>query len=578
VSTKLELLDAFYGSDEFPIDWDEGERELFWVYNDLYVPNPVSPMYFDIGGYWLNADYMFRRFGTSFGCDWLGKTVNGYLYTAAAPADPSARVESTQYEARYVARAPRDPHYAERMSQYLDWVLPHCADNFLTWWRERLRPEIERNFAYLDAVDYEAASLVELAVVLEDAIDIHDRHWKIHWQLNFAQLASTIRLETAIREVKGELDEELFGRLQSSVDDRNWDSIAALWKLKEEINRDEQLCAAFKRTTGADTLRALRASPRGQLFLAESFEPYRREFGNKTIWTHEFAFPTWRENPIPIVEAIRGYLESDYDYKSALGAVKADLDRATAELMQGVESGEGRRQLERALQLALKMNPLTPDHHFYIDQGTNARLRYVLVAIGRRLAAAGLLDDPEDVIYLLYNELRALMANPSALDARAIVSSRRDDHERALQLRPPDWIGTATKAALEFPYLRLWGYPERFHAASSTQPEEIGGLAASAGIAEGIARRVASPAEFDAVGDGEILVCRMTNPAWMVVFTKIAGLVTDAGGTISHPAVIAREFGIPAVVGTSVATERITTGDRIRVNGSTGRVEILSHD
>jgi pyruvate,water dikinase len=81
--------------------------------------------------------------------------------------------------------------------------------------------------------------------------------------------------------------------------------------------------------------------------------------------------------------------------------------------------------------------------------------------------------------------------------------------------------------------------------------------------------------EFDQVRDGDILVCQMTNPAWVVLFTKIAGLVTDTGGTTSHPAVLSREFGIPAVIGTSNATKRIKTGDRIRVDGTTGVVEIL---
>ena len=75
--------------------------------------------------------------------------------------------------------------------------------------------------------------------------------------------------------------------------------------------------------------------------------------------------------------------------------------------------------------------------------------------------------------------------------------------------------------------------------------------------------------------DGEILVCQMTNPAWVVLFTRIGGLVTDAGGVASHPAVVAREFGLPAVVGTSVATKLIATGDRVRVNGATGLVEVL---
>jgi phosphohistidine swiveling domain-containing protein len=77
------------------------------------------------------------------------------------------------------------------------------------------------------------------------------------------------------------------------------------------------------------------------------------------------------------------------------------------------------------------------------------------------------------------------------------------------------------------------------------------------------------------VKKGEIMVCKMTNPAWVVVFTKIKGLVTDSGGVLAHPAVVSREFGIPAVVGTSVATEKIKTGMRIRVNGNTGVVEII---
>jgi phosphoenolpyruvate synthase/pyruvate phosphate dikinase len=81
--------------------------------------------------------------------------------------------------------------------------------------------------------------------------------------------------------------------------------------------------------------------------------------------------------------------------------------------------------------------------------------------------------------------------------------------------------------------------------------------------------------EFDEVRDGDILVCQMTNPAWVVLFTKIAALVTDTGGLTSHPAVLSREFGIPAVIGTSVATQRIVTGDRLRIDGSAGKVEIL---
>jgi pyruvate,water dikinase len=572
---SADVLGVFHGDDSFPIEWDAGERELFWVLDDLHCPNPVSPMFFDIGGWWLTCDHMFRRFATPFACDWVAKRINGYVYTAAVPPDPELRAEATEYQARYAPRVPRQPGYGERLGPYLDWTLPHYAERFSAWWRDRLRPEIERNFAHLERGLGEQASLVELAVLLEDAIDVHDRHWKIHWMLNFGQFSATLALTDTIRAVRGEVDEALVGRLQSSVVDRNWDSIEALWRMKEEVKGDEQLTTAFT-GDGADVRSRLESTDRGRRFLQERLDPYRVEFGNRSIWSHEFVYPTWREEPGPIVEAIRGYLESDYDFPAAVDAVKHDFDGAVHELLDPVPEGPEQERLRTALDRATAMNPLTPDHHFFIDQGTNARLRLVLVAIGRRLVDAGVVQDAEDVVFLHYNELRAVMADPAALDAAGLAADRRMERQAAFRLRPPGWVGTATPEALAFPYLANWGFPERFYRSLAEAQEVLSGLPASPGLVEGPARVVDSPDEFDAVGTGDVLVCKMTNPAWVVVFTKIAGLVTDSGGVASHPAVLSREFRIPSVVGTSVATERIATGDRLRVDGSAGTVEILA--
>jgi pyruvate,water dikinase len=168
-----------------------------------------------------------------------------------------------------------------------------------------------------------------------------------------------------------------------------------------------------------------------------------------------------------------------------------------------------------------------------------------------------------------------LIGDAAAIDAKALVEQRRAQRTEAQRLHPPNWIGTATPSQLAFPYLVNWGYPERFYQQQARDGEKITGIAASPGQVEGVARVVKTVDEFDDVADGDILVCQMTNPAWVVLFTKIAGLVTDTGGTTSHPAVLSREFGIPAVVGTSVATHRISTGDRIRVDGTTGEVDVL---
>ena len=571
-----EVLGQFKGDENFAVDWNEGEEDLFWILDDLHCPNPISPMYFDIGGWWLTCDHMFRRFGTPFASDWIAKNVNGYLYTAAVPADPSAYGEASEYGNRYVPRVPEGSEYAEKIGAYLGAVLPHYAYNFLDWWRERLTPEMDQNFVYLDGQDTDEMNMVELAILLEDAIDIHDRHWKIHWMLNFAQFSATTDLNATIEDVKGEADPGLMGRLQSSTNDRNWDAVEDLWKMKEEIKEDEELRRAFEAGVASDVVAALEGTERGQRFISERIEPHQQEFGYKAIWAHEFQYKTWKENPVPIVEGVRGYLETDYDYPKAIQHVKDDLEAAKRELMEDVPEGEGKERLQNALDLSLRMNPLTPDHHFYIDQGTNARVRLVLIAIGKKLAEADLLDDQEDVMFLRYNELRVLMFNPDEIDAREIVSDRRDDQEDAFEIRPPEWLGTATQQALDFPYNALWGFPEKFYKEPSEKTDEVVGLGASAGVIEGEARVVTSIEESDQVKEGDILVCKMTNPAWVVLFTKVSALVTDAGGTVSHPAVVSREFGIPAVVGTSDGTQKIKTGDQLRVNGSTGIVEILS--
>jgi pyruvate,water dikinase len=137
-------------------------------------------------------------------------------------------------------------------------------------------------------------------------------------------------------------------------------------------------------------------------------------------------------------------------------------------------------------------------------------------------------------------------------------------------------VGTATDEALAFPYLANWGFPEKFYRKPPARDGVINGLPASGGVVEGTARVLLTPEDFDKVQKREIAVCRTTSPAWVVLFTRIGGLVTDAGGMTSHPAVVSREFGVPAVVGTSDATLRIKTGDRVRVNGSTGQVDVLS--
>lgn len=562
------VLATFHGDESFPVEWaNEEEEELFWFLDDNHCMYPLSPMYWSLNGWWgPTLEYMYRRFGFPLGRAWIGKRVNGYLYSAIVP---------------------RDPKEAEAIGPYYFWIMPTYADKFLEWWHDRYLPEILRNFEYLDTFPTETATLQELMVFLEEAIDIQERHFRIHWILNLAQFQSSLDFQAAVKEVIGEVDPNLIGRILISNKDRNWDSLEAMWKLKEKVKADPDLKAIFDAgETASAILPALEASEKRRAFL-QDVHAYAKEFGYKAIFPHEYINKLWVEDVTPIVETIKGYLVSDYDFPSAYKRVLDDQKAAIDELLSMVPATatpEQRAKLKEKLDLAVKMMPLTPDHHFYLDQGTFGRMRLVLLAIGRRLTAMGLLDDPEDILFLEYDQLRQYVANPkteanpNGFDGKAVVKRARREWEKAWKIRPRSWIGTVTYWSMYIePYHTLWGWPQRFEReqAGVAAKDVVRGLPASPGMVEGTARVVWGPDEFGQVKKGEVVVCITTNPAWVVVFSKISGLVTDTGGVLAHPAVVAREFGIPAVVGTGDATARIKTGDRIRVNGNTGEVEIL---
>ncbi|MFV2063018.1 MAG: PEP-utilizing protein, partial [Chloroflexota bacterium] len=508
MALKEEILGQFLGDDAFPIEWtSETEKLLFWVYDDLHCPKPLSPMFEDIGGWWLTCDHMFRRFGTPFASDWIYKNINGYLYTAAIPAEAGLVVETQEYNLRTNPIVPEDPHYAESIGAYLGAVLPVYGSNFVGWWRDRFVPEMQRNFDYIeDMLDKsDQLSLPEVAVLLEDAIDMHDRHWKIHWMLNFAQLSATLNLRAVMEKTHGEVDEVLLGRLQNSADDRNWDKIRSLWEMKEEVKVDPALSAIFNAQTAAEIVPALEAGQRGRRFIDERVVPYQKEYGWHAVWSHEFVFPTFREDMNPIIQLVRDQYASDYDYPSAIAELKADIDSAAEDILKGLE-GEALEEMRATNEINLRMAPLTPDHHFYIDQGANAHVRLVLVALGQKLVDQGVLDSPADVVMFRYNQLRAFIGDPGSMDGRAIVAAAKAKRSEAENVKPRDWVGTVTETQLSFPYLNLWGFPDKFHRTQEKESGKVSGIAGSPGVVEGIARVVLSEAEFDRVEVGVVIL------------------------------------------------------------------------
>jgi len=214
------------------------------------------------------------------------------------------------------------------------------------------------------------------------------------------------------------------------------------------------------------------------------------------------------------------------------------------------------RRLLRVMRAGLGIR----EHPKYLVVQVLDRAREVAQTVGGNLARAGALDRADDVRFLTWDELVEIGEGRST--PREMVESRRAAFALDQKRQPPLVLASDG----EIPILS---------SRADLPAGSIGGIGASAGVVEGSARVVLDPAA-EVLHAGEILIAPFTDPGWTPLFTHAAGLVTEVGGLMTHGSVIARELGIPAVVGAAGATTRIHTGDRVRVDGTRGYVEVIA--
>ena len=230
------------------------------------------------------------------------------------------------------------------------------------------------------------------------------------------------------------------------------------------------------------------------------------------------------------------------------------------------ERRAGRGQLDRRLAL-LSVQHAHREAAALAHHGQRSR------AMRQRLVAEGRLDTAADVFLLRLDELRAAVADAWGQSCQELVAARTRELEDARAQAPAPWLGDppAADAAVPPMVAKFYGVP----GTASHEGDLIRGTAASAGRATGIARLVRDARDFSRLTAGDVLVSPTTTPAWTPVFTSIGGLVTDSGGILCHAAVVAREYGLPAVVGTDAATRLIPDGALVSVDGTTGEVHIM---
>jgi pyruvate,water dikinase len=518
---------------DFPIHWDNpDDAQLTWKLENDHATTPAqrlrSSFSSELIGPAVQRAYAQLQMTSRF----RSLTVNGYSYFAELTNHTSPAPAHDALLQRHIADLPRR-------------------------WREEFEPELLHDIAAWRAFDLSGASQDELAHYFERLLERQARHWEIHFLTVFPVINSMRFLAQRYVELTGDKDEQAVYRLVAGFPSKTTERDTALHELAELARRTPAVSAAFTQHTNAQLLIQLRAASEAQAFV-RACAAYIETYGERS--EGELDRPTWREDPAFVFIALRAILNSaPRDPHAELAAAAAAREQFVAATLAKIPADK-RDEFMMVLQGAQGCYPLRETHAFFIDQMSAAHFRYAVLELGRRFTQRGIIAQRDDVFHFELSELRELARSPQSDEWRERPAQRRAEYARWLQLTPPPFIGKS---------------PEATNAAP-TVATQIKGIAASKGVARGVARVIHTMAEFARVQAGDVLVCPTTFPPWTSLFRTITALVTDAGGVLSHGAIVAREYQLPAVVAAANATRTIQDGQYIEVDGTRGTVTILS--
>ncbi len=235
------------------------------------------------------------------------------------------------------------------------------------------------------------------------------------------------------------------------------------------------------------------------------------------------------------------------------------------------------------MKVAQNCSRFSEEHNHYLDLYTHALMRRSCMGLGNRFAKSGAINQPDDIFFLMPDEVRKAGINPDKLNLKPIVQRRRKEWQEWNQKGNPPAIfkeGFTLEQAIGGLVQSLDPIALKVVVGSMPVPKpelkaDLLGTCGSSGMAEGIARVVMRDEDLPTIQKGDILVAMSTSPAWTPVFSMISGVVVDRGASLSHAAIVGREYGIPVVMNVFTGTQVIKSGQRIRVDGNLGAVYIL---
>ena len=442
-------------------------------------------------------------------------------------------------------------------------------------WDENRKPASIATHRELQAVDPDALSDEELVAYLKRCRDHHQAMMAQHMRFTAGAVLPVGDFLAHVGDWTGLPPSELLGLMRGSAEVSSGGS-DEMDRLKAALAED----AAARELLGSDgdpaeVLSRLR-SLEGEAGRAVS--GYLDLVGNRLIDGFDIAEPSALELPDALLRSIRIAVSGEERASS-------DVDARIAEIRAQVPSVH-QAEFDELLGEARLTYRLRDERGVYSDIWASGIMRRAALGAGRRVAHRGRISSPEQMLDASLDEMCALVSGsggPSAdeLARRAAYRASMTAKDVPAVLGPPK-PPPPDPAGLPPPVGRLMravgiALGHLFGSSEAKNEEKIlYGLAASKGVYEGPARRVSGPSEFGRINRGDILVTESTTEAFNILLPLLGGIVTDNGGLLSHAAIVSREYGIPGVVGTREATERIADGDRIRVDGDAGEVTVLS--
>ena len=442
-------------------------------------------------------------------------------------------------------------------------------ENVWTW---RWRPEVEAHLAFWDGFDLRGADDAALLAHLDATFERLVRIWHLHFEIALPggrAREAFVALHRELFEEASELDAASLLQGRSTLTTRAGE---ALWSVRDAVEAVPGLSEAIVALPAAEVLALL--AERGDAASArDALDAYLADFGRRTLYL-ALSAPSLAEDPTPVIAMLQDALRRpDHDARARHAEVAAEGERRVAaarERLRGYPEPV-RAAFEQRLAAGRAGFVVSEDHNFLIDYGTTAAVRRVVLEVGRRLAEAAAIVAPEDVFHLTWDELRATWGASPVTDRRALVAERQRELREFADVDPPEKLGTPPSPAPTAGNTYAGRQPPE-----TREPNVVTGTPGARGLARGRARVLRDLRDAGQLRPGEILVATTTSQPWTPLFGIAAGLVTDAGGVLSHTAVIAREYGLPAVVGTRVGTRRLRDGMLLEVDGDRGTVRIVS--